>query len=30
VIYADVARQQLKTLNAQAGLTASQGQTHVP
>jgi tetratricopeptide (TPR) repeat protein len=30
VIYADVARQQLKTLDAQAGLTASQGQTHVP
>jgi tetratricopeptide (TPR) repeat protein len=30
VIYADVARQQLKTLNAQAGLTASRGQTHVP
>jgi tetratricopeptide (TPR) repeat protein len=30
VLYADVARQQLKTLNAQAGLTASQGQTYVP
>jgi tetratricopeptide (TPR) repeat protein len=30
VIYADVARKQLKTLNAQAGLTASQGQPHVP
>jgi tetratricopeptide (TPR) repeat protein len=30
VLYADVARQQLKTLNAQAGLTASQGQTNVP
>jgi tetratricopeptide (TPR) repeat protein len=30
VIYAEVARQQLMTLNAQAGLTASQGQTHVP
>jgi tetratricopeptide (TPR) repeat protein len=30
VIYADVARQQLKTLDAQAGLTASQGGTHVP
>jgi tetratricopeptide (TPR) repeat protein len=30
VIYADVARQQLKTLNAQAGLTASGGQTNVP
>jgi tetratricopeptide (TPR) repeat protein len=30
VIYADVARQQLKTLDAQAGLTASQGQTNVP
>jgi len=30
VIYADVARQQLKVLQEQAGLTASQGQTHVP
>ena len=30
VIYADVARQQLKTLDSQAGLTASQGQTNVP
>jgi tetratricopeptide (TPR) repeat protein len=30
VIYADVARKQLKTLDAQAGLTASQGQTNVP
>jgi tetratricopeptide (TPR) repeat protein len=30
VIYADLARQQLKTLNAQTGLTASQGETHVP
>jgi tetratricopeptide (TPR) repeat protein len=30
VIYSDVARQQLKTLDAQAGLTASQGQTNVP
>jgi tetratricopeptide (TPR) repeat protein len=30
VIYADVARQKLKTLDTQAGLTASQGQTHVP
>lgn len=30
VIYSEVARQQLKTLDAQAGLTASQGQTNVP
>jgi tetratricopeptide (TPR) repeat protein len=30
VIYADVARQRLKVLQEQAGLTASQGQTHVP
>jgi tetratricopeptide (TPR) repeat protein len=30
VIYSGVARQQLKTVEAQAGLTASQGQTHVP
>jgi tetratricopeptide (TPR) repeat protein len=30
VIYSGVAQQQLKTLDAQAGLTASQGQTHVP
>jgi tetratricopeptide (TPR) repeat protein len=30
VIYADAARQQLKVLEEQAGLTASQGQTHVP
>jgi tetratricopeptide (TPR) repeat protein len=30
VLYADVARQQLKTLNAQAGLTASEEQTNVP
>jgi tetratricopeptide (TPR) repeat protein len=30
VIYAEVARQQLKVLQEQAGLTASQGQTHVP
>ena len=30
VIYSDVARQHLKTLDAQTGLTASQGQTHVP
>jgi tetratricopeptide (TPR) repeat protein len=30
VIYSDVARQQMKVLDAQAGLTASQGETHVP
>ena len=30
VIYSEVAQQQLKTLDAQAGLTASQGRTHVP
>jgi tetratricopeptide (TPR) repeat protein len=30
VIYADVARQQLKALDVQAGLTASQGHTNVP
>jgi tetratricopeptide (TPR) repeat protein len=30
VIYAGVARQQLKTLDNQAALTASQGQNHVP
>ncbi len=30
VIYSGVARQQLKMLEDQAGLTASQGQTHVP
>jgi tetratricopeptide (TPR) repeat protein len=30
VIYSEVARQQLNTLDAQAGLTASQGQTNVP
>jgi tetratricopeptide (TPR) repeat protein len=30
VIYAAVARQQLKALDNQAALTASQGQTHVP
>jgi tetratricopeptide (TPR) repeat protein len=30
VIYADVARQQLKTLQAQPGLTASGGANHVP
>jgi tetratricopeptide (TPR) repeat protein len=30
VIYAGVARQQLKSLDNQAALTASQGQTHVP
>ena len=30
MIYADLARQQLKTLDSQAGLTASQGQTNVP
>ena len=30
VIYSDVARQQIKVLDAQAGLTASQGETHVP
>jgi tetratricopeptide (TPR) repeat protein len=30
VIYSEVAQQQLKTLDAQAGLTASQGKTNVP
>jgi tetratricopeptide (TPR) repeat protein len=30
VIYSEVAQQQLKTLDAQPGLTASQGQTNVP
>jgi tetratricopeptide (TPR) repeat protein len=30
VIYADIARQQLKTLQDQPGLTASQGHNHVP
>jgi tetratricopeptide (TPR) repeat protein len=30
VLYSDVARQQLKALDAQTGLTASQGQTYVP
>jgi len=30
VIYSDVARQQLKVLQEQVGLTASQGQNHVP
>jgi tetratricopeptide (TPR) repeat protein len=30
VIYADVARQQLKALNEQGGLTASEGGPHVP
>jgi tetratricopeptide (TPR) repeat protein len=30
VIYSGVAAQQLKTLQEQAGLTASQGQNHVP
>jgi tetratricopeptide (TPR) repeat protein len=30
VIYSDVARQQLKVLQQQVGLTASQGQNHVP
>ena len=30
VIYSDVARQQMKVLDAQAGLTASQGENHVP
>jgi tetratricopeptide (TPR) repeat protein len=30
VIYADAARKELKVLQEQAGLTASQGQTHVP
>jgi tetratricopeptide (TPR) repeat protein len=30
VIYSDVARQQMKVLDSQAGLTASQGQTYVP
>jgi tetratricopeptide (TPR) repeat protein len=30
VIYSDIARQQLKVLQEQVGLTASQGQNHVP
>jgi hypothetical protein len=30
VIYSGIAAQQLKTLQDQAGLTASQGQNHVP